>query len=133
AGRPEVLQVPEVTAGQATLARTLCAAGGGFTTYSAPEGSVDHADAPGVGVRLEAVTEERLVAAASAAMSSDLDPTPALESFAQVLRDFIPFVHMSLTVINDDKVRGLIALGLRPPRDDGRVVMPLAATPAAQV
>jgi PAS domain S-box-containing protein len=60
------------------------------------------------------VTDRRLVEAALNAVSSGLDPQLAITSFSEVLREVIPFVQLSLTVIEGDAYRRLVSIGDRP-------------------
>lgn len=60
------------------------------------------------------VTDRRLVEAAVGAVTSGLDPHLAMNSFGEVLREVIPFVQLSLTVIEGDFYRRLVSIGTQP-------------------
>ena len=60
------------------------------------------------------VTDRRLVEAAVGAVSSGLDPHLAMTSFAEVLREVIPFIQLSLTVIEGNFYRRLVSIGNQP-------------------
>lgn len=59
------------------------------------------------------ITDRKLVEAALAAISSGLDPHLAVTSFADALHEVVPFVQLSLTVIEEDGYRRLVSVGGR--------------------
>jgi PAS domain S-box-containing protein len=60
------------------------------------------------------VTDRRLIEAARGAVSSGLDPHFAMTSFAEILREVVPFIQLSLTVIEGGAYRRLVSIGNRP-------------------
>ncbi len=56
------------------------------------------------------VTEQVLIEAATTAMASELDPTQAVTSFADVLADVFPFCQLSLTVVQGDHYRRVVSV-----------------------
>jgi signal transduction histidine kinase len=60
------------------------------------------------------VTDRRLVEAAVGAVTSGLDPHLAMTSFSEVLREVIPFIQLSLTVIEGNSYRRLVSIGEQP-------------------
>ena len=63
------------------------------------------------------VTERRMLEAATAAMSSDLEPTEAVSRFAEVLRRVVPFRQLSLMEVRGERYRRIVSIGdgRRPP------------------
>jgi len=72
------------------------------------------------------VTDRRMIEAALAAISSGLDPHLAITSFAGVLREVVPFVQLSLTVIEGDTYRRLVSVGDAPENFPTDESIPLA-------
>ena len=60
------------------------------------------------------VTDRRLAEAAVGAVTSGLDPHLAMTSFSEVLREVVPFVQLSLTVIEGNFYRRLVSIGNQP-------------------
>lgn len=56
------------------------------------------------------VTERRMLEAATAAMSSDLEPTEAVSRFAEVLRRVVPFRQLSLMEVKEGRYRRIVSI-----------------------
>ena len=56
------------------------------------------------------VTESRLIQAAAAAISSDLEPEESMRRFAHVLFKVVPFQLLTLAVIDGDRYRRLVSI-----------------------
>lgn len=72
------------------------------------------------------VTRPRLVEAAMSAIASNLDPTKAITSFADVLKQVVPFFQLTLAVIEGDRYRRLISYGAQQQRFAQGALVPLA-------
>ena len=82
------------------------------------------------------ITEEMLIAAATAAIGSELDPTQAVGSFARVLSEVMPFAELSLTVLHGSTYRRLVSVGDVPADDLSAALgdtVPVAGNPTEQV
>jgi PAS domain S-box-containing protein len=68
------------------------------------------------------VTQKKLVDAATAAVASELQPGRALDSFAQILKEVVPFTQFSLAVIEGDKYRRVVSVGQSPRFAEGALI-----------
>lgn len=79
------------------------------------------------------ITDRKLVDSAATAIYSELDPHLAMRSFAEVLRQAVPFSQLSLTMIQGDSYRRIVSVGDDTSRFPEGVSLPLVGNAVRKV
>jgi signal transduction histidine kinase len=78
------------------------------------------------------VTDPMLVETAARTITSEPEPARALELFAEILRQIVPFAHLSVVVLEGEKLRRVVSVGELVDQFDEGGLVSLEGGPSAE-